>query len=148
MNATEGGRLRGRFQQRELLGEDQALGAHALDVDGHERTGRDQLLAQFVARFRLGDAIEGAAGAAAPEQAVGAVPGQHLVQELFSLRHLVRDHLRRQQPFEQVVVPETAVASCETDHSGDGVCLEHGAHGVLRHPEPVLRRTSLFLEVA
>ena len=96
----------------------------------------------------FGDAGERAAGAAGAEQAVGAVPGQELVPELFSLRHLVREHLGREQPFEEVVVPEVAVAPREADHARDGVRLEHGAHGVLRHPEPVLRRAGLALEVA
>jgi hypothetical protein len=79
---------------------------------------------------------------------VGAVPGQELVPELFSLRHPVCEQLGREQPFEEVVVPEVAVASRETDHARDGVRLEHGAHDVLRHPEPVLRRSVLGLEVA
>lgn len=35
----------------------------------------------------------------------------------------------------------------EADHARDGVRLEHGAHGVLRHPKPVLRRAALPLEV-
>src|SRR6266536_1113255 len=43
-----GGRLRRRLQQRELLGEAEALATHALDVDGHERAELDHLLAQFV----------------------------------------------------------------------------------------------------
>jgi hypothetical protein len=44
-----GRRLRRRLQQRELLAEDEALAAHALDVDGHERAELDKLLAQCVA---------------------------------------------------------------------------------------------------
>src|SRR5439155_13080459 len=84
-----GGRLRRRLQQREFLGEDEALAAHALDVEGHERAELDQLLAEFVAprplrgRLRRGDAVERAAGAAGAEQAVSAVPRQELVPELF-----------------------------------------------------------------
>ena len=142
-----GGRLRRSLQQRDLLGEDQALAAHALDVDGHERALLDQLLPQLVAlRWRC-DACERAAGTAGTEQAVGAVAGQELVPELLSLRHLVRKHLCREQPFEEVVVPQIAVAPRQADHARDGVCLEHGAHGILRHAEPVLRRTGLSLEV-
>ena len=76
-----------------------------------------------------------------------AVPGQELVAELFSLRHLVREYFGREQALEEVVVPELAVAPSEPEHARDGVRLEHGAHGVLRHPEPVLRRTGLSLEV-
>jgi hypothetical protein len=79
---------------------------------------------------------------------VGAVPGQQLVPELLSLGHLVREHLGREQPLEEVVVPEVAVASREADHARDGVRLEHRADGVRRQPEPVLRRTGLALEVA
>src|SRR6185437_11718333 len=86
-------------------------------------------------------------GTSAPEPTVGAVPGQELVPELFSLRHLVREHLGREQPFEKVVVPAVAVAPLEADRARDGVGLEHGAHGVLGHAEPILRRTVLPLEV-
>jgi hypothetical protein len=60
----------------------------------------------------------------------------------------MREHLGREQPFEEVVVPEVAVAPCEPDHACDGVRLEHGAHDVLRHPEPVIRRSVLELEIA
>ncbi len=79
---------------------------------------------------------------------MGAVPGQELVPELFSLRHLPREHLGREQAFEEVVVPAVAVAPCKADRARDGVRLEHRADGVLRHPEPVLRRTGLALEIA
>ena len=146
-------RLRWRLEQREFLGEDEALGAHALDVDGHERGVFDELLVQRVAahpvrrRVRRGDAIERAAGAAGAEQPVGTIAGQELVQELLSLGHLVREHVCREQPLEQVVIPDVAVAPCEADHARDGARLEHGAHGVLGHPEPVLRRSGFALEV-
>ena len=151
MNATEGAGSGGACSSATSSREDEALAAHALDVDGHERAELDQLLAQLVAPrppIRRGDAVERAAGAAGAEQAVGAVPGQELVPELFSHRHLVREQLRREQPFEEVVVPEVAVAPGEADHARDGVRLEHGAHDVLRHPEPVLRRSVLGLEIA
>ena len=62
---------------------------------------------------------------------------------LFSHRHLLREHLGGEQPFHEVVVPDVAVAPCEADHARDRVRLEHRAHDVLRHPEPVLRRTGL-----
>ena len=78
---------------------------------------------------------------------MGAVPGQELVPELFSHRHLVREQFGREQPFEEVVVPAVALAPGEADHARDGVRLEHGAHDVLRHPEPVLRRSVLGLEI-
>ena len=111
MNATEGAGSGGACSSASSSREDEALAAHALDVDGHERAELDQLLAQLVAprpprdRIRRGDAVERAAGAAGAEQAVGAVPGQELVPELFSHRHLVREQLGREQPFEEVVVP-------------------------------------------
>ena len=76
-----------------------------------------------------------------------AVPGQHLVPELLSQRHLAREDVGRQQPFEQVVVPAVAVAPREAEHARDVVRLEHGVHGVHRHPEPVGRRPALALEV-
>jgi hypothetical protein len=78
---------------------------------------------------------------------VGAVPGQELVPELVSHRHLVREQPGREQPFEEVVVPQVAVAPGQADHARDGVRLEHGAHDVLRHPEPVLGRSVLGLEI-
>ena len=147
MNATEGVGCRRRLQQLEVVGEHEALAAQSLDVDGNERAELDELLAELGAVCRVGDAGERAARAAGAEQAVRAVPGQQLVPKLFSLRHLVREHIGRQQPFEEVVVAAVAVAPCESDLARDRVCLEHGAHGVLRHPEPVLRRTTLSLEV-
>src|SRR5205807_10160323 len=96
-------RLRRRLQQRDFLFEHEALAPHALDVDGHERAELDQLLVQRVAphplrrRLRRGDAVERATCAARGEQAVRAVPGQELVAELFSLRHLVREYFGREQ---------------------------------------------------
>jgi hypothetical protein len=78
---------------------------------------------------------------------VRAIPGQQLVPQLFSLRHVLREHVCREQPFEEVVVPKVPVAPCEADHARDGVRLEHGAHRVLRHTEPVFRRACLALEV-
>ena len=60
---------------------------------------------------------------------------------------LVREDVRREQPFEKVVVAAVAVASREAEHAGDGVRLEHRAHGVRRHSEPVGHRPALALEV-
>jgi hypothetical protein len=79
---------------------------------------------------------------------VRAETGQVLVTELLSHRHLVREHPGRQQPLDEVVVAGVAVAPREPDHARDRVRLEHGADRVLGHPEPVLRRTGLALEVA
>ena len=89
---------------------------------------------------RVGDARECAAGAACAEQAVGAVAGELLVPELLALGHLLREQLGRQQPLDDVVIADVAVAPREPDHAGDGVRLEDRAHRVLGHPEPVLRR--------
>ena len=60
---------------------------------------------------------------------------------------LVREHVGRQQPLEEVVVAAVAVASREAEHAGDGVRLEHRANGVRRDAEPVGRRPALALEV-
>src|SRR5262249_37196731 len=51
------------------------------------------------------------------------------------LRYLMREHLCREQPFEQVVVPDVAVVPGEADDTRHGVCLEHAANGVLPHPD-------------
>jgi hypothetical protein len=56
---------------------------------------------------------------------MGAVPGQERVPELFSHRHRVREHLGREQPFEEVVVPKVAVAPRESEHAR-GRDPEHG----------------------
>ena len=69
------------------------------------------------------------------------------MQELFFERDFARQHVGGQQPFEEVVVPAVTVASREAEHAGDRVCLEHGAHRVRWHPEPVGRRPLLALEV-
>ena len=67
--------------------------------------------------------------------------------ELLPLGHVLREQLRREQPLDHVVVPDGALAACEPDHTGDGVCLEDRAHSVFRQPEPVLRPAALALEV-
>jgi len=84
---------------------------------------------------------------AGAEEAVGAVPRQHLVQKPLSLRHLLLEHVGREQAFEQVVIAGVALPPGEPDHSRGGVALEHRADGVLRQPEPVLRRAGRHLEV-
>ena len=81
------------------------------------------------------------------EQAVRAVPGQELVPELLVQRHLACEHVGREQSFEKVVVAAVAVAAREAEHARDGERLEHGAHDVRRHSEPVGRRPALALEV-
>ena len=76
-----------------------------------------------------------------------AVARQELVPELLSQRDLAREDVGREQPLEEVVVAAVALAPREAEHAGDGVRLEHGAHGVRRHSEPVGRRPALALEV-
>ena len=75
------------------------------------------------------------------------VTGQELVPELLFQRHIAGEHVGRQQSFEEVVVPAVAVTPREAELARDGIRLEHGAHGVRRHPEPVGRRPALALEI-
>ena len=102
---------------------------------------------QRPADVRIGDARERPAGPACAEQAVRAVAGELLVPELLALGHVLREQLGREQPLDDVVVADVAVAPREPDHAGDGVRLEHRAHRVLGHPEPVLRRSGFALEI-
>ena len=81
------------------------------------------------------------------EQAVCAIPRQQLVPDLLSHGNLVREQLGRKQPLDEVVVAEVAVASGEPEHTRDHERLEHGAHDVLRHSEPVRGRAVLGIEV-
>ena len=60
---------------------------------------------------------------------------------------LLREHVGRKQPLEEVVVAPVAVASREAEHAGDGVRLEHRTNGVRRQAEPVGRPTLRTLEV-
>ena len=98
-------------------------------------------------RLRRPETAEDVSAAADAEQTVRAVPGQELVPELLVQRHIAGEHVGRQQSFEEVVVPAVAVTPREAEHARDGVRLEHGAHGVRRHPEPVGRRPALTLEI-
>ena len=50
-------------------------------------------------------------------------------------------------PNEEVRALLQTVALREAEHAREGVRLEHGAHGVRRHPEPVRRRPALALEI-
>jgi hypothetical protein len=79
---------------------------------------------------------------------VRAVPRQDLVLELLVRRHLSREHLGREQALEEVVVAAVlAVAPREAEHTGVRVRLEHRAHDVRRHPEPVGQRPMRAFEV-
>jgi hypothetical protein len=96
-----GRRLRWRFQQLDVLPEDEAFAAHALDLDRNELAELDQLLAQRVssrvlrARLRVAEAAEDVSSAADNEQTVGTVPGQELVPELFFQRQIAREPVGR-----------------------------------------------------
>ena len=148
-----GRRFRRRFQQLDVLAEDEALAADALDLHGNELAVLDQLRAQrgssrMVRRWLRGaEAAEDVSTAPDAEQPVGAVAGQELVPELFLQRQIAREQVGRQQPLEEVVVPAVPVTPSEAEHAGDGVCIEHGAHGVRRYPEPVGLRPALALEI-
>ena len=76
-----------------------------------------------------------------------AIARVELVPELLLQRHVACEHLRGQQPLEQVVVPAVALAAREPEHAGDGVGLEHRAHDVRRHAEPVDLVPAFALEV-
>src|SRR5215211_6073195 len=151
-----GRRLRRRSEQVDLLGQHQALAAHALDIDRYELAGLDELVPEdrppgmirpLRSRLRVAQAAEDVAAAAETQEPVRPIPREHLVAELLAERHLVREDVGRHQALEQVVVAAVAVASREPEHAGDGVCLEDGAHDVRRRPEPVRRGTALTFEV-
>ena len=75
------------------------------------------------------------------------VTREELVPELLRQRDAVREHVSRQQPFEEVVVAAVAVPPRQTEDAGDGVRLEHRPNGVRRDTEPVGRPTLRALEV-
>jgi hypothetical protein len=66
-----------------------------------------------------------------------AVAREELVPHLLAQRHLLGQHVGREQSLEQVVVAAVAVAPRESEHPGDGVRLQQGADDVRRRPEPV-----------
>ena len=96
-----GRRLRRRLQQLDVLADDEAFAAHALDLDGNELAALDQLLAErgssrvLRARLRGAEAAEDVSAAADAAQTMGTVPGQELVPELFSQRQIAREHVGR-----------------------------------------------------
>src|ERR671919_1570500 len=149
--------LRRRFEQSDLVAEDEALAAHALDLDGNEVAVLDELLAERGSArmprpprvgLRGAEAAEDVSSAADAEQGVRAVARVELVAQLFWQRDISPKQLRREQSLEEVVVPTVAVASREAEHAREGVRLEQRAHGVRRHPEPVGRTPALALEIA
>src|SRR4029453_12739556 len=97
-----GRRLRRSFQQRDVLGEDEAFAVHSLDHDGDELAELDQLLAQRGParvvrppriRLRGADAAEDVPGAGDAEQTVGAISGQELVAELLPQWQIARKQI-------------------------------------------------------
>src|SRR5687768_7813215 len=154
---NRGRRLRRRFEQSDLVAEDEALAAHALDLDGNEVAVLNELIAERGSArmprpprvgLRGAEAAEDVSSAADAEQAVRAVARVELVAQLFWQRDISPKQLRREQSLEEVVVPTVAVASREAEHARERVRLEQRAHGVRRHPEPVGRAPALALEVA
>ena len=134
----------GRRVERGGLGRrDEPLAAHSLHRDRHELAALDELGVERLADVGVGDARERASRSARAEQAVGAVAGKLLVQQLLALGDLPVEQLGGQEPLDEVVVAAVAVAPREPDHAGDRVRLEHRAHGVLGQAEPVLRRAAL-----
>src|SRR5262249_31347354 len=127
--------------------EDETLAAYALDLHGKQRAPLDELLVELLADVGVGDAGERAAGAARAEQPVSSVAGELLVSELLPVRNLLSEQPVREETLEHVVVAGIAVTPGEADRAGDGVRLEDRAHGVLRHPEPILGLPALGLEV-
>jgi hypothetical protein len=111
------------------------------------QSGATRITRPACVRLRRPETAEDVSTTADTEQTVRAEPRQELVAELLLERKLVCKHVGRYEPFEQVVVPAIPVAPCEAEHAHDGVRLEHGAHGVCRHPEPIGRRPGLALEV-
>src|SRR5437773_1261210 len=99
-----GRRLRRRLQQLDVLSEDEALAAHARDLDWNELAALDELLAQDVpprvlrplrVRLRGAETAEDVSTAADAEQTVGTVPRQELVPELLFQRELAREDVGR-----------------------------------------------------
>ena len=76
-----------------------------------------------------------------------AVTRVQLVPELLLQRHVAFEHLGGQQALKQVVIAAVALASSEPEHAGARVGLEHGAHDVRRHAEPVDLVPPFALEV-
>jgi hypothetical protein len=62
-------------------------------------------------------------------------------------RDVARKQVGRKQPFEEIVVAAVAVPAREAERARECLRLEHRAHGIRWHPEPVLRRSALGLEV-
>ena len=151
------GRRLGRpFERRDLLAEDEALCAHTLHLDRNELPALDELLAQSVAAGIAGHRGSGFAGPRPPKMSPppptpsrpwARYRDRSLCRSCSCSGNIAGEHVGRQQPFEEVVVPAVAVTPREAEHARHGVRLEHGAHGVRRHPEPVGRRPALTLEI-
>src|SRR5262249_51893170 len=116
----DGGRGLGRpFQQVDVLFDDPPLPPHALDVDGHELSVRDETVAQCRSPGMPGPPRIGLRGpesaedvwARDPEEAMGAVAREKLGAHLLRPWDLPCEHLGRKQPLAQVVVAAVAGAA-------------------------------------
>jgi hypothetical protein len=148
MNATVGGRLRRRLQQRELVGTTRRLPRTPSTSTGTSAPSSSQLLAKLVALRRGAMRANVPPAPPAPRQAVGADTGTGACAGA----------VLAPAPRARAARPGAAVRGgrstgrlpsrrARPSTPADGVRLEHGAHGVLRQPEPVLRRTGSALEV-
>src|SRR5919204_24424 len=115
-----GRRLRRRFQDFDLLADDEALAAHPFHLDRNEVAALDEFPAQRVSpgvvgppriRLRGAESAEDVSSATGSEQTVRAVTRQHLVLQLVCVRGFAREDAARQQPLEDVVVAAVAVAA-------------------------------------
>jgi len=147
-------RLRRRLEQLDVVTDDEALFAHAFDLDRHEFSQLDELLPQRVpagvrpVRLRRPEMVEDALAATArAEEPVCAIARQHLGAQLLAQGEVVRKDLGGKEPLRHVVIPVIAVAPGGSELARSRVRLEHRTDGVRGRAEPVLRRTGLALEV-
>src|SRR5205085_11212368 len=112
-------RLGRRREQLDLVAQDEALAAHALDLDGNQLALGDELLAErrpsrvprpVGTRLRGAEAVEDVPAAADAEEPVRPEARAELVPQLVLQRDVALEHLARQQSLEEVVVAAVAVA--------------------------------------
>ena len=97
--------------------------------------------------LRRAQPVEDVSAATDPEEAVRPVARVELVPKLLLQRHVAFEHVRGQQPLEQVVVAAVALPPSEPERAGVRIGLEHGAHDVGRYAEPVDLLPPFALEV-
>ena len=118
-------RLGWRLESAGLGARNEPRAAHSLDRDRHELASLHELGVERLADVRIGDASEGASRSAGAEQAVRAVAGELLVEQLLALRDLAVDQFGGEKALDEVVVAAVPVAPREPDHARDRVRLEH-----------------------